>query len=717
MGCVRLLSLVVWCTYYCLGSDAASTQHELNEFSVDFFQWRSTWAPISFDDLPRVGIERPLGWSANTSKEHFDELTADYEAFRMQLENIRLSSPFDAWDVDDQADYFGLTSALARCFWELHILRPHMRDPTYYVQQSLGAVWDALVQQLPSELLKPKKEELCAFHQTKSDQTRESVKLFPSLASTPENSSTWNLQGLSCSLLPRLRSVPAILQQGRAAMLDGGECVRAYAQVALSAIGGVEGAAGAAIEAAVQAAADDAHCTSSVCPPLLSALKSAAGDARAATESFAVWLNATAPLCANNASIGEGAFLWYMHHVSFINITTERVYELGVEEAALATTALELQVWRNNQAGVPPPPPPFSSIQEQQQATQAAQAEVQEFLTSRQLLSLPPWLPEPAYTVSTLPPWLSPLNYSQLGEVDNWGLASPPLRPHARDGSRGGSRGFHRWVPQPAQGLPFFLDILARDPRPLIVHEGVPGHWCQFTLSQQGGVEGGRDVRRRWLDSTANEGIGFYMEDMTLQAGLYDDRPRTRETLRRMQRLRAVRAQVDAGLATGKMTPAAASSLLQAAVPLSAGDADAEVEAKLQAPGQGLSYTVGKAQVLKFVQLLRQPSEPFNWTVFHDNLLLRGNLPLPLHMHIAGVQKIPSDFHNLHTAFPGVPSSDVPALARVEDRVRALPGAPASSGSSHPLLLSGYLPINSDRSLYYLLVHADKATNPGGREQ
>jgi hypothetical protein len=52
-------------------------------------------------------------------------------------------------------------------------------------------------------------------------------------------------------------------------------------------------------------------------------------------------------------------------------------------------------------------------------------------------------------------------------------------------------------------------------------------------------------IRRHCYDSVANEGIGFYAEEMMLQAGLFDDNPHTREIIYNFMRLRALRVEVD----------------------------------------------------------------------------------------------------------------------------------------------------------------------------
>ena len=85
------------------------------------------------------------------------------------------------------------------------------------------------------------------------------------------------------------------------------------------------------------------------------------------------------------------------------------------------------------------------------------------------------------------------------------------------------------------------------DPRPITVHEGIPGHYFQLCLSWKHEDP----TRRHYYDSGANEGIGFYAEEMILQAGLFDDSPHTREIIYNFVRLRALRVEVDVKLSLG----------------------------------------------------------------------------------------------------------------------------------------------------------------------
>ena len=106
------------------------------------------------------------------------------------------------------------------------------------------------------------------------------------------------------------------------------------------------------------------------------------------------------------------------------------------------------------------------------------------------------------------------------------------------------------YIKPPSPDLDYFSLSIARDPRPLIVHEGVPGHYFQMSLSWAHENK----IRRRYYDSGANEGIGFYAEELMLQFGFFDDRPKLREIMYNFMRLRALRVEVDVKLAIGEFT-------------------------------------------------------------------------------------------------------------------------------------------------------------------
>jgi uncharacterized protein (DUF885 family) len=128
------------------------------------------------------------------------------------------------------------------------------------------------------------------------------------------------------------------------------------------------------------------------------------------------------------------------------------------------------------------------------------------------------------------------------------------------------------------------------------------------------------------------EGWGFYVEEMLLQAGLFDaDRPRTRETIYRFMRLRALRVEADIRLALGDFTIAQAAAFLETTVPMDRGTASDEAAFFAENPGQAISYQIGKSQILSFLKDARLvQGEKFTLRKFHDFIAENGNVPIAL---------------------------------------------------------------------------------------
>src|SRR5262249_31307887 len=133
---------------------------------------------------------------------------------------------------------------------------------------------------------------------------------------------------------------------------------------------------------------------------------------------------------------------------------------------------------------------PVAATRDAQIAEQArAEEAVRRFLTDHQVLTVPADLPR--YANAPIPAYLAPL--VDLGVPDD--LTSPTRR--AQDA--------RHYIPPPSPRLGYFALSMARDPRPIIVHEGVPGHYLQLWRSW-----GHADpIRRHYFDAGANEGLGF----------------------------------------------------------------------------------------------------------------------------------------------------------------------------------------------------------------
>jgi hypothetical protein len=252
-----------------------------------------------------------------------------------------------------------------------------------------------------------------------------------------------------------------------------------------------------------------------------------------------------------------------------------------------------------------------ATIGDQVQRTKETETQVRRFLTEQGILTLPADFPH--YTIRPLPGYLSALG--DFGELDDF------TGPSRLD------QDCVRWAPEPSDHLGYFAHSNALDPRPDLVHEGVPGHYLQLWL----GWTHPDPIRRHYYDSGANEGLGFYAEEMMLQAGLFDDSPHTREIVYNYARLRALRVEVDVKLALGEFSLDQAADYLARMVPMDAKTAHEEASMFATQPGQAISYQAGKLQITKFLADARvRAGDKFDLKAFNDFVWRNGNVPIEL---------------------------------------------------------------------------------------
>eukprot|EP01043_Picozoa_sp_COSAG02_P015613 COSAG02_NODE_669_length_18681_cov_170.310499_7_plen_135_part_00 len=78
---------------------------------------------------------------------------------------------------------------------------------------------------------------------------------------------------------------------------------------------------------------------------------------------------------------------------------------------------------------------------------------------------------------------------------------------------------------------------------------------------------------------------------------------------------------------------------LEKNVPMDKGTVEEDAWMYLATPGLGLSYGIGKTQIMRFLALARQHHDdsgderPFDLRGFHDSLWLNGNVPIELHAY------------------------------------------------------------------------------------
>ncbi len=337
-------------------------------------------------------------------------------------------------------------------------------------------------------------------------------------------------------------------------------------------------------------------------------LKSATDRAADALERFRENLREMLPSLPNETAPGRDAYVFFLENVALMSYSPEDLLAMGRQEwnRAVAFEAFE----KNRNKDVPPLKTADNIVNWIKEAAEK-ESQIRKFLEDRGILTVPDWVQH--YTLRAMPEYLRALQ--GFGEMDDF---TSPSRLNEN---------CIRYVTEPSGKLGYFWHATAEDPRPITVHEGIPGHYFQLCLSWKHEDP----IRRHYYDSGANEGIGFYAEEMMLQAGLFDDSPHTREIIYNFMRLRALRVEVDVKLALGEFTLDQAAKYLREKVPMDENTARQEAIAFSTGPGQAITYQIGKLQIMKFLAEARmQQGEKFNLRTFHDFVWKNGNVPIAL---------------------------------------------------------------------------------------
>ena len=398
----------------------------------------------------------------------------------------------------------------------------------------------------------------------------------------------------SREILTRVDNIPAILQQGEANLTNPSA---PFATVAIQAVENIRPRLHQMATALL---------TSTTLKE--QELNGATDRAAEALEKFRQQLQEKLPSLPKETALGRDAYVFFLTNVALIPYSPEELLAMGRQEwdRAVAFEAFEKE--RNRSV---PPLKLASNTDSWIKEAAAKELQIREFLEKRGILTVSNWFQH--YTLRPMPPHLHALE--GFGETDDF---TSPSR--LKDNCI-------RYVDPPSGNLGYFWRATAEDSRPITVHEGIPGHYFQLCLSWKHEDP----IRRHYYDSGANEGIGFYAEEMMLQAGLFDDSPHTREIIYNFMRLRALRVEVDVKLALGDFTLDQAAKYLEEKVPMDSQTAHQEAIAFSTGPGQAITYQIGKLQILKFLAEARmQQSDKFNLRAFHDFVWKNGNVPIAL---------------------------------------------------------------------------------------
>jgi hypothetical protein len=541
---VAFFALLVPCPALAAGG---TSYEQFSKLSRSFFEWRRVQQPVAGDDIPRV--ERPQGWVPDWSPEAIEGYREDYARYMAAIEGIDAAD----WTIPQQVDARLLRAAVQRVHWELDVLRSPHRNPLFYVQQTLGSLFELLIISSPMD-------------------TRRA-----------EN------------LVLRLEQVPETLKHARENLT---EPVQSFADATIKTLGDIDQRLEAVEEGLDPVVPNE----------IKKRLHSAVNKAIKSLERYRRWLNTERDEMRQSFAIGPVAYAWFLGNVALLPFTPDELVAHGRMDWNRVVAWDVLEQNRNRQLSELPL---FEDMDRQVLVSEMKEKEIRAFLESQDLMTVPDWLQH--YLSRPMPDYLAPLAF--MGVSDDL-TSETRLDENA-----------YRYITAPSPDLHYFQLSAARDPRPLIIHEGVPGHYLQLAQSWANP----NPIRRRYIDSSVNEGIAFYVEEMLLQAGLFDFSPKSREIIYSYARLRALRVEVDIRLAVGDFTIEEASEYLARTVPMDGETARQEAVFFAFNPGQAITYQVGKMQILRFLADAKlDKGEEFSLRDFHDFLMVNGNVPIAL---------------------------------------------------------------------------------------
>lgn len=318
-----------------------------------------------------------------------------------------------------------------------------------------------------------------------------------------------------------------------------------------------------------------------------------------ASEAFAAWLEAEAPRVPAKAGIGKAEFDWYLRHVLLYPWTTDEMLVLGEREweRSMAFLAIEEHEHRGM-----PMIEPVTSLADFERLRREADTDLLAFLKSKKIFTVPDWLTVPPPEG----PYVMPANQDPAAP----GPFDPPVQRN------------------------FFREAEDRDPRSLRAHN-LPGHIFDSAYQQRDTrpLRGGD--RLGFLDSGRLEGWAFYLEEMVLQAGWLDDRPKAREIHYVLQANRAARLRAELLAQANEWDLSQALASLTGRTPkwmeLTDDTALYDMALYLRQPGLGLNYYFGKLQIEQLLAEERlAKGEAFDLTAFHDRFISAGVIPIAL---------------------------------------------------------------------------------------
>lgn len=322
------------------------------------------------------------------------------------------------------------------------------------------------------------------------------------------------------------------------------------------------------------------------------------GEAISSTQELVTWLEEAAQSKTGPSGIGKENYSWYMQNVHLVPLTWEDEVMILKRELARAWSSLKLEEHRNRKL---PQLVDANSPEAYDQMADQAASSLMNFLEQEE--------------IATVKPYWDPALREQLGE----------------------------FIPREKRN--FFRIGQHYDPRPLFSHFY---HW--FELARMENEPHPSEIRRGPLlyniFDSRNEGVATAVEETFMQAGLYDDSPRTKEIVYIMIAQRAARGLGSLYAHANEMTMEEAGGIHSEYTPRGWMKTEKELlifeqHLYLRQPGYGTSYITGKYlmedAMAEYARMKELQNEVFVLKDFFDSLNSIGNIPMALgHWQMTG---------------------------------------------------------------------------------
>src|SRR5437764_1597790 len=318
----------------------------------------------------------------------------------------------------------------------------------------------------------------------------------------------------------RLKAMPALLKQGLANLQNP---VKLYAKLAVDSARSIDPLFTDSLMALDVDLAPNEH----------EELVKARDAAIAASHSFADELEKRIPSLPAFTPMGEANYNYMLKNILLLLLNASEVEMVGRVELA-RYRALEAMLSDPKLAD--PDPSRSTNIPPDQQsflkAYESREAEMISFLKEHKLITFPDYLGQ--FQIRQLPEAFKPTSPG--------GFMNPPGLDD-KDPA-----GFYFIPTYDPKSKNFYIRAALEDPRPILGHEGIPGHFMQLSIANHLPNE----VRRQHYDNTFGEGWALYTEEMLMRTGFYPENSAAQGQILRLSRYRSARIGADVNLHPGR---------------------------------------------------------------------------------------------------------------------------------------------------------------------